>query len=151
VYPPTPPIDMKMEVSNSSSSASLLSSHVTQSHHDSLADYHHHHASHLVSVARWYIFKPKISNWVNFGRSCNGRCWYFYGHFVYFRAKWYILSPFCTFCGHLVYFSSFGKFYRDKSGKPMFDPTRVLSVNYGRNWFYKIDSCRRPVRRTATR
>jgi hypothetical protein len=134
VYPPTPPIDMKMEVSNSSSSASLLSSHVTQSHHDSLADYdHHHHASHLVSVARWYIFKPKISNWVNFERSCKGRCSYFYGHFVYFRAKWYILSPFCKFCGHLVYFSSFGKLYRDKSGKPMFDPTRVLSVNYGRN------------------
>ena len=44
-YPPTPPIDMKMEVSNSSSStsASLLSSHVTSGHHDGLSDYHHHH------------------------------------------------------------------------------------------------------------
>jgi hypothetical protein len=25
-------------------------------------------------VARWYIFKPKIPIWVNFGESCNGRC-----------------------------------------------------------------------------
>jgi hypothetical protein len=31
----------------------------------------------------------------------------FYGHFVYFTAKWYILSPFITFCGHLVYFPPF--------------------------------------------
>jgi hypothetical protein len=26
-------------------------------------------------VARWYIFKPEIPIWVNFGGSCNGRCW----------------------------------------------------------------------------
>jgi hypothetical protein len=25
-------------------------------------------------VARWYIFKPKVQIWVNFGGSCNGRC-----------------------------------------------------------------------------
>jgi hypothetical protein len=25
-------------------------------------------------AARWYIFRPKIGIWVNFGRSCNGRC-----------------------------------------------------------------------------
>jgi hypothetical protein len=37
---------------------------------------------HGVSIARWYIFKPKIQIWVNFGRSCNGRCWYLYVHFV---------------------------------------------------------------------
>jgi hypothetical protein len=28
----------------------------------------------------------------------------FYGHFVYFTAKWYILLPFGAFCGHLVHF-----------------------------------------------
>jgi hypothetical protein len=28
----------------------------------------------------------------------------FYGRSVYFTAKWYILWPFGTFCGHLVYF-----------------------------------------------
>jgi hypothetical protein len=26
-----------------------------------------------IRVARWYIFKPKITSWVNFGGSCNGR------------------------------------------------------------------------------
>jgi hypothetical protein len=42
-------------------------------------------------VARWYIFKPKIQIWVNFGVSCNDRCWYIlwpsgihFGHWVYF-------------------------------------------------------------------
>jgi hypothetical protein len=29
------------------------------------------------STARWYVFKPKIPIWVNFGGPCNGRCWYF--------------------------------------------------------------------------
>jgi hypothetical protein len=27
-------------------------------------------------VARWFVFKPKIQIWVNFGWSCNGRGWY---------------------------------------------------------------------------
>jgi hypothetical protein len=43
-------------------------------------------------------FKPKISIWVNFGRSCNERCWYIswplgpiYGHLVYFVAIWYLV------------------------------------------------------------
>jgi hypothetical protein len=44
-----------------------------------------------------YIFRPKIRIWVNFGGSCNGRCWYslwtlrlLYGHLVYFVVIWYI-------------------------------------------------------------
>jgi hypothetical protein len=48
-------------------------------------------------VARWHIFEPKIPIWVNFGGSCNGRCWYilwpfdlFYSRLVYFAAIWYI-------------------------------------------------------------
>jgi hypothetical protein len=41
-------------------------------------------------VARWHIFKPKISIWVNFGESCNERCWY-------------ILWPFGILYGYLVY------------------------------------------------
>jgi hypothetical protein len=60
-------------------------------------------------VARWYIFNPKILIWVNFGGSCNGRCWYilwpfgqFYGHLVYFRALWYILWPFSKISPFLV-------------------------------------------------
>jgi hypothetical protein len=32
----------------------------------------------------------------------------FYGHFVYFTVKWYILWPFGTIYGHSVYFSHFG-------------------------------------------
>jgi hypothetical protein len=52
-------------------------------------------------VARWYIFKPKISIWVNFGGYWNERFWrvlewkmllyfgLFYGHLVYFVAIWY--------------------------------------------------------------
>jgi hypothetical protein len=29
---------------------------------------------HTSRDARWFVFKPKISIWVNFGGSCNGRC-----------------------------------------------------------------------------
>jgi hypothetical protein len=70
------------------------------------------------SVARWYIFKPKIQIWVNFEGSWNGRCWYlrailsilrtndiFYGHLVHFVVIWYI-------------FTRFGMLYREKSGNP---------------------------------
>jgi hypothetical protein len=46
-----------------------------------------------------YFCKPEIPIWVNFGGSCNGRCWYilwpfcqFYIHLIYFMAIWYIYS-----------------------------------------------------------
>jgi hypothetical protein len=49
-------------------------------------------------VARWFILKPKIPIWVNFGGFCNGRCWYillpfglFYGRLVNFMAIWFSL------------------------------------------------------------
>jgi hypothetical protein len=44
----------------------------------------------------------------------------FYGHFVYFTAKLYILWPFGALCAHLVrlYIFLFGKLYRYKSGNP---------------------------------
>jgi hypothetical protein len=29
-----------------------------------------------IRVARWFVFKPKIPIWVNFGASCNGKSWY---------------------------------------------------------------------------
>jgi hypothetical protein len=60
-------------------------------------------------VARSYIFKPKISIWVVFGRSCNRRCWYilwpfgpFYGYWVYFSVIYYILWSFGIFLPVLV-------------------------------------------------
>jgi hypothetical protein len=56
-------------------------------------------------VARWYIFKPKIPIWVNFGVSYNGRCWY---------SSWPFgtnnLWPFGMLCDHFVYFSRFGTY-----------------------------------------
>jgi hypothetical protein len=50
-------------------------------------------------VARWFVFKPKIPIWVNFGGSCNEKSWYilwpfglFYGHWKYLMAIWYSLG-----------------------------------------------------------
>jgi hypothetical protein len=45
-------------------------------------------------LARWFIFLPKITIWVNFGWSYIGRCWYI---LVYLR-------PFRIFVAILVYF-----------------------------------------------
>jgi hypothetical protein len=28
------------------------------------------------SVARWFVSKPKIPNWVKFGGPCSGKSWY---------------------------------------------------------------------------
>jgi hypothetical protein len=56
-------------------------------------------------IARWLVFKPKITIWVNFGEPLNGNCWLIYDHLVYFMAIWYTLWPFCTVCGHLLNFS----------------------------------------------
>jgi hypothetical protein len=33
-------------------------------------------AADLVRVARWFVFKPKIPKWLNFGGTCNGKYWY---------------------------------------------------------------------------
>jgi hypothetical protein len=30
----------------------------------------------MTRVARWFIFKPNIPIWVNFGGPWNGKCWY---------------------------------------------------------------------------
>jgi hypothetical protein len=69
-------------------------------------------------VARWYIFKPKIQIWVNFGGYCRGTCWHFLWHFGLFAAIWYNLRPFGIFNANLVHFVdiwyilwSFGTFF----------------------------------------
>jgi hypothetical protein len=64
--------------------------------------------------ARWHIFKPKIPIWLNFGRSCNGRCWSILWPFGIG-----ILRPFGIFYGYLVYFPRFGMLYQEKSGNPV--------------------------------
>jgi hypothetical protein len=57
-------------------------------------------------VARWHIFKQKTLMWVNFGRSCKGRCWYFTYMAIWSykmaMAIWYSLYKFGVF---YVYFS----------------------------------------------
>jgi hypothetical protein len=85
-------------------------------------------------VARWYIFKPKIPIWVNFGVPWNGK-------------GWYMLWPFGIYLGHLVYFWSFGslvanlfifhrfgKLCQEKSGNPasngIFSPTNLICCNF---------------------
>jgi hypothetical protein len=41
-----------------------------------------------IRVARWYVFRPKIPIWINFGGSCKGWCWYILWPF------WYIFPRF---------------------------------------------------------
>jgi hypothetical protein len=53
------------------------------------------------------VFKPKIPILVNFGRPCNGRCWYFLRPFCPFYGRMVFFWPFGTFCSHLVYFFQF--------------------------------------------
>jgi hypothetical protein len=47
----------------------------------------------LNRVARWYILRPKISIWVNFGWTFNGRCLYI---------LWYILWQFGIFSPYIL-------------------------------------------------
>jgi hypothetical protein len=61
-------------------------------------------------VARWFVFKPKIPIWVNFGGSCNGKSWFilwpfglFNGYRKYCMAIWYILWSFGIFSSVLVF------------------------------------------------
>jgi hypothetical protein len=47
-------------------------------------------------VARWFVFKPKIPIWVNFGGHWNGKCCYS------LTIIWNILWPFAIMYGSLV-------------------------------------------------
>jgi hypothetical protein len=70
-------------------------------------------------VARWFVFKPKIPNWVNFGMENLG---IYYDHLVYFTSTGNILRPSGIFCGNLVYFSPFWYFGRRKIWQPCCAP-----------------------------
>jgi hypothetical protein len=70
-------------------------------------------------VARWFIFKPKILIWVNFGGPYIEKYWYIG------MAIWNILRTFGIFydpLGKFVFiwyiFSSFGNMYREKYDNP---------------------------------
>jgi hypothetical protein len=56
-------------------------------------------------VARWYVFKPKISIWVNFVGPRNEKGWY-----VYSTAVWNTLRPFGIFQGRFVILWQFCEF-----------------------------------------
>jgi hypothetical protein len=45
----------------------------------------------LSSVARWFVFVPKIPIWVNFRGPWNGKVSIFYGRVEYFTVILYIL------------------------------------------------------------
>jgi hypothetical protein len=47
-------------------------------------------------VARWFVFKPKIQIWVNYGAPWNEK------KLVYYMALWNIFLPFGIFYGNLV-------------------------------------------------
>jgi hypothetical protein len=69
---------------------------------------------HRTRVARWFVFKPKIQIWVNFGGSWNGRCWYILWTLGPFYGFCYILWKFGIVRGNLVYLSHFGILYEEK-------------------------------------
>jgi hypothetical protein len=47
-------------------------------------------------VARWFVFKPKIQIWVNYGAPFNEK------KLIYYIAIWNIFLPFGIFYGHWV-------------------------------------------------
>jgi hypothetical protein len=71
----------------------------------------------LSSVARWFIFKPKIQIWVKVWKVLKWKT------LAFFMAMLSILRPngihlLLPFCVHLVYFSHFGMLYREQFGNP---------------------------------
>jgi hypothetical protein len=84
-------------------------------------------------VARWYIFKPKIQIWINFGGYCNG---IFYVHLVHFTAICHTLWPFGIFSEYLVYFIPFWYFVARKSWQPCLSAEKSLrrGSNTGERW-----------------
>jgi hypothetical protein len=52
-------------------------------------------------------FQTKNPNLGIFGRALEWKMLVFFGHLEYFTAICYILWPFGTFCGHLVYLLPF--------------------------------------------
>jgi hypothetical protein len=70
------------------------------------------------SVARLNISK-KIQIWVNFGRSCDGRCLVFLGHSCLFYSQIVYLMAICYILWSFgIFFPRFGMFSREKSGNP---------------------------------
>jgi hypothetical protein len=74
-------------------------------------------------VVGWYIFKPKIPIWINFGGPCNGRCLYILWTFGIFSAIWYTyFTAIWNIWLQFGNFSPFGMLHQEKSGNPDFRP-----------------------------
>jgi hypothetical protein len=72
----------------------------------------------LGRVARWYIFKPKIPIWVNFGGPYNGKCWYIVWSFWnILRLLVYVMVILVMFDIVLYIFPRFGILCQEKSVK----------------------------------
>jgi hypothetical protein len=80
-------------------------------------------------VARWFIFKPKIPLWVNFGGLKIEYVCIFYNHLEYFTATWYNLWLFGIVCCDLVYFSHFGMFGPRKIWQPWSRDKTLFSLS----------------------
>jgi hypothetical protein len=80
-----------------------------------------------IRVARWYVFRPEIPIWENFGVSCNRRGWCILRTLDIFYGHWYCLWAFGIVCGNLVYFFRFGMLYQEKSGSPADEDTSSFS------------------------
>jgi hypothetical protein len=74
-------------------------------------------------VARWYIFRPKISILIYFWGLWEGQFWYILWPFCIFNAVWCTLWSFGIFCGPLVYISQFGHFVPRKIWQPCVRPS----------------------------
>jgi hypothetical protein len=77
---------------------------------------------HTTRVARWFVFKPKIPIWVNFGVYCNGKYWYI-DHLVYFTAIGNMLWPFGIFFWSIGIFSPVLVFCTKKNLATLFTTT----------------------------
>jgi hypothetical protein len=82
-------------------------------------------------------FQTKNHNFVNFGLSCNGRCWYILRIFGLFYVHLIFLLPFGIFRGNLGYFLRFGILHQEKSGNP--DPKPRLSFVARRNFAQNLN------------
>jgi hypothetical protein len=58
--------------------------------------------------------------WANVGKSSNGRCWYFYDHFVFLESNGIFYGRLVHFVVIWYIFSRFGMLHRAKSGNPGF-------------------------------
>jgi hypothetical protein len=106
----------------------------------------------LCRDARWFVFKPKIPIWVNFGEPLNGKCWYISWPLEHSMVIWYNLWPFGIVCRHLFFFP-IRCVWTKKNLATL--PLSIYSVGkfskvFERFFEIKVDRARRPFARHST-